>query len=952
MKKSLLIGLMAVCTSLSSFALEVGEYVYTPQGRFQISGENECSNGTFASGFDGWTVLSAEEEKPAAEDLFLYDEEVGCIKSLKNACTEGIYYKFSPTNAKASYVISFKVRQQTPTYPFCTNAYYKFDGDKLVIGAAGNMANAAGLNDVNVFGNAAGSGITGINDFVKMTKGFNLPTEWEVVAFATPGDEKSRDYYITFAGMNTTVEIADVEIHEATEVGNIAKLEEVVGRAKMIAEVTEWEDMGDAYDELIELIEAGDEVIAEGEGDASDVNKDIIRSLEEVMETFYGKLDNYITSCKSRTDWRQGYADTRKFTSLGDWDMSASSPGARWFQKNGFDCTDAIHAPSFGYGNGGRGTQTMQMKKNLAPGTYIFTLNGSQRNCYNGNGHYWSIDGLVTGKMELAIVNADDETIGATTAVAPLPTPVLVNQVNEDYATGVVAFEVKEEGDYIFRATFTDNFPEGITDAQAKGGSFIAQAPRIFVKLAGKYNAAQLAYEENVRAQIQAAQDNVAKAQENLANTEKSWGKAALQTVLDATTPEVEKYAAMSQDEIIATYAKTYVAGPTNENALLEHEVYVNAAQPLIDANRAFDSQNAKIESLLAAIENVEKNMNLGMYDFATGKPALVSIVDDAKATYAALVADDYSEENATTVDETIKTLNEAFAALRSTIPADKVSTVLNIDFSKGAKLNEETGNYELEGEGGMMEVSSSLFVENSPIGDSKSMGTMNYELGIDQNGEKVLPEVLRVGQGDATIDLSSLSNIAEEEGVVVVSADFWFIRLSDSYTGFYLKDENGANVSGLHFRAYNNDADYNPCEMSFADNFVPSNTNGDVASYTEDNKTNVEIMLDYRAKVMIGTLTSPKGVRTSEAVPFDGAPVVKFVMNATTKLSGGKSYIGRRSWADNIKVVTYATDPTAVYGVTENGVNVPAVMKKLVDGKVLIETVNGTFNVGGVQVK
>ena len=60
MKKSLLMAFMACCTALSASAVEDGDKVLTPQGRFLIQGDDECTNGTFAKGFAGWTANAGE----------------------------------------------------------------------------------------------------------------------------------------------------------------------------------------------------------------------------------------------------------------------------------------------------------------------------------------------------------------------------------------------------------------------------------------------------------------------------------------------------------------------------------------------------------------------------------------------------------------------------------------------------------------------------------------------------------------------------------------------------------------------------------------------------------------------------------------------------------------------------------------------------------------------------
>ena len=68
MKKILysLFALMAMCVAVSGFALEKNEYVYTPQGRFLITGDNQNANSAFQS-MDGWTAF---DEGKTIADLF------------------------------------------------------------------------------------------------------------------------------------------------------------------------------------------------------------------------------------------------------------------------------------------------------------------------------------------------------------------------------------------------------------------------------------------------------------------------------------------------------------------------------------------------------------------------------------------------------------------------------------------------------------------------------------------------------------------------------------------------------------------------------------------------------------------------------------------------------------------------------------------------------------------
>jgi hypothetical protein len=112
MKKRLLFAFMALCASVSGFALEQGEFVYTPQGRFQITGQNLNANNAFQN-MDGWTVIG---EGKTLNDKFntnangLADGLNSVVSVDGETLDEGMYFKFEPTDASAAYVVSFKMK--------------------------------------------------------------------------------------------------------------------------------------------------------------------------------------------------------------------------------------------------------------------------------------------------------------------------------------------------------------------------------------------------------------------------------------------------------------------------------------------------------------------------------------------------------------------------------------------------------------------------------------------------------------------------------------------------------------------------------------------------------------------------------------------------------------------------------------------------------------------------
>ena len=105
MKKRLLFAFLAMCVAVSGYALTKGEFVYTPQGRFQIIGDNLNANNSFQD-MTGWTVISAgkslaEKFNTNANGLADGFNSVVCVDDPGDEANkgEGMYYKFEPTDA-------------------------------------------------------------------------------------------------------------------------------------------------------------------------------------------------------------------------------------------------------------------------------------------------------------------------------------------------------------------------------------------------------------------------------------------------------------------------------------------------------------------------------------------------------------------------------------------------------------------------------------------------------------------------------------------------------------------------------------------------------------------------------------------------------------------------------------------------------------------------------------
>lgn len=905
MKKHLLFAAMAMLASVSSFALEVGQFVYTPQGRFQITGANLNANNAF-NDLTGWTVTTNSEK--TLEDLFVInasgcEEGLNSVGSLDGTAQEGMYYTFEPTSSSDCYVVSFKAKSST--LMSVRNKLTVWDGNnpsKEVI--VPNVIRFAG-NSANAFGETA--------DEVVINTAEELTEEWQTFNYAIVGDGISRTYYFAFTGIPTTVEIADLQIAQAMQFADLRQRDAMVEKMEAYKNCYAWDaaildDLG--FDENLDNLKAiGDEngqaELEEQLGTCQEIIDDFLKhNMEDYLA---GNSANYLGI-------REASGNLQKQTAFGDW-----SCVDRGFWSSGAypDLGHYQYGNTWSNGNPGN-AMGVTMQKELTVGSYVFAINGLATLREAGVSKNWELDEGMNPAYGVAYVVKIVDGAAADTVVS-----VVKDLESLNYTPFIATAKIEADGTYEFG--FKVYCKEEYKAFKNGSVTYLSNAS-IMGKNANKYTQKQLAYEANVRAQITAGRDNLTKAAEYLADASYYWGKEDLQAAVDEIEPKIAAYEAMSQDDIIATYDEdTYEAGATNENAQLEHEVYDTATKYIIDANRTFVNVNDILNSLQVAIDNALATLTMRIYDSATGKADLEAAIATAKGIQAEMKASQYSEENQATIESAVADLNDAVALFKTTIPSTSITEIISVDFEGGATPNSETGLYDVAGVNTVMSIEN--FSENTPTTNEKGQGEMNFELGLDSNGEKVLPGVLRVGNGSAT------ATIAEKEygtNILKVSMDFWFVRLTDGHVGFDLTDINGDRVAGMYYVPYNNNlgtAGYDDFAIANFGNFFPSNTTGDAGSCADNNISHIECILDYGEGTMYLTSTNPSGMFSTEKVAFN-----KLAPTAFTVKSNYKNYPGRRCWFDNLKIEQIAAGPV-------NGINE---MKVVANAKAAIYNLAG----------
>jgi len=918
MKKRLLFAFMALATAVSGFALEVGQYVYTPTGRFKITGTNENNNSAFTD-LTGWTKISATEET-TLDAIFQtkadgYAAGINSVNSLVATATEGMYYTFTPASPTGTYIVSYKMKG-TNTISIRTRTK---DGTTSL------------LNVVRVQGNTAGT-YGDATDEIICNKAEQLTDEWQTFNYAIKGDGMARTYFISFTGMNTAVEIADLQIAAATEVADLRLRDALVDTLNVFVNCRDWDGLVEDYelDANIEDLKAlGDDTTPE----------QLSSKMATARQNLFGKngkdglvadeMDQFLEGNDKLGWYGSKIGNASKF---GNWDCVPASR-CNVDKSGGYpDQGHYVKGATWANGNPTNPMGVKLLKKFDNGGTYVFSIQSSAAVRENAS-QSWTVDdgmkpaigkltitkcydveGVMTPGTDAAdiVVSVEKELEPATFKKETDGTISVVTGALTDF---IASFEVANDGETyeISMMAWCKESHQALTLGSV---AYMVNAS-LWGKTNSAYSQAELSYEADVREQITTGRTQITTATENLEKADMLWGKTALQDSLNKYKPEIEKYEGYTQEQIIKTFDEdAYNKANSTKNAeegLLVFEVYDKATKHLIAANRTFNAVNDTLNSMQPIIDLAEATMAMRIYSTATGKADLQTAIDNSKGVLAEMKTKDYSEENADKIIEANDALNKALETFKGTIPAENITTIIALDFANGATKNAETTLYEVTGTNTVMSIEN--FSENTPT--TNEAASMKYELGIDKSGVKELKEVLRVGDGKATATIPAKEY---STNILRVSMDYWFVRLTDFYNGFSLNDAEDTRVAGWGFIPYSSAIGSNP-EYGFDDfgmgdsmkNFFVANTTGDDGSCANDNKTHIEAILDYGTKKMYLTSTTPNGIKSTQEVDFNGnAPATFKVLGHRN--SGNAVFPGRRSWFDNLKIEEIkAADPTGI---------------------------------------
>ncbi len=897
MKKRLLFALMAMCVVLSGYALNEGEFVYTPQGRFQITGANINANNSFQD-FTGWTVVSASAEKTLADNFNIngggYAEGLNSVASLDATAGEGMSFKFVPTSASDTYVVSYKMKGAVT-----------ISTRVKTVAVSTNLAKVSGFE---VGKDAAGN--DSLMNEVIVNTAEELSEEWQTFNYAIVGDGTARTYYIAFTGMAANIEIADLQIAPAMQFADLRARDAMLEKMNAYKNCYNWsEDLLNEY-AMIETI-ASLEAVGDETGQAE--LDEILATAQEVLAEFQkSNMDDYLAGGSALNYLRNDAGKQgSKVSSYGVW---TCIPGGRGHWDNNA-YPDMGHFQSANTWNNGAPTSPMGMttQMDLSKGSYVFYIESAaalrepKKNDWNND------DGLKPAYGDAYIVKIVDG--AATDTIKSVVKDLTCNAV---YLTPfILSVQIEEAGTYEFGVKA---YCKEAYQALKQGSVTYVGNASILGKNDNKYNQAQLKYEENVRAQITAGRDALTTAANNIASEVDLWGKAELKACADSIEGKIAAYEAMSQDDIIATYdPDEYVSSTSEESGLLEYVVYQTATKYIIAANRTFAAVNDTLNSIQAVIDAAEATLQLRVYDAATGRAELQAAIVAAKSVQAEMKAAQYSEENAAKIVAANAALNDAIAAFKASVPASAITSLVDIDFENAAVQNEETQLYSITGANGTMEFS------NFDLDVSDAIA---YQQGLWDNGVQMYKGYVRVGNGTGTVTFDpTVDGASVGTNILKVNCDFFLQGLSGRYVGFYLKNEADSVLTSFYANYYDNKIDATstlPVDLgnlkygsgsSYA-NKAPEGAldlDGNPVTGTTLAKNSFEVIMDFGEGSIYCTTTSGKGVATTDKIAFDKSVPVKFVLQSNYNNND------RRIWFDNLKIERIAAgaaepfEPTAV---------------------------------------
>ena len=376
MNKRLLISFAAIMGAMTSFAYNVGEYVYTHDAKFKVVGENILTNGNFSANYDGWKDYADGALSPdywSIETGAAQDGKGNVIQSADAAAdlTGNYMYQAVPFESGKSYVITFKMKGVDPTTSSITQKT---------------------SNYVDVFANADGTTSKTAERFQQVATTDAISAEWTSYSYSftdTVGGGSTGYIVVSFGQLAQGTQISDIAINEVEQVYDSRIADKEIAYGKSLLAIN---DFKNGRDEFLGVLEGVEGAFKTPEMDDVAAAEDALKSFVEAENDFLDANSYDVSSMiDSKALWRTKLQKANG--TYGDWYVEGSS---RWFHDPSSDPYIRDYFPGYYTLNAG----TAKIVKEMPAGKYFFSceskgyrMAGSSKTTSGVPDYTWTVEG-------------------------------------------------------------------------------------------------------------------------------------------------------------------------------------------------------------------------------------------------------------------------------------------------------------------------------------------------------------------------------------------------------------------------------------------------------------------------------------------------------------------------------------------------------------------------------
>ena len=229
MMKRLLFCAVSALFAFSANAVEVGDYVYTPSGRYQLTAPTSI-NLSLNEEFDGWTSISDD----ALTDNFAVVD--GYVSATDAANTKGLYKSFTVDSNDKTYVLVFnaKANEDVRAYSFTP----KF------LGTVQDY-----IAHLNVYATESGEYVSTataeatVSAQADLGLGFQLTGEYQTYATAFTNGGSDQTWFIEMSQLLGGISVGNIQVFEAQQVYDNRFIQNKIDYINAIKNVYDWDGM-------------------------------------------------------------------------------------------------------------------------------------------------------------------------------------------------------------------------------------------------------------------------------------------------------------------------------------------------------------------------------------------------------------------------------------------------------------------------------------------------------------------------------------------------------------------------------------------------------------------------------------------------------------------------------------------------------------------------------------